>query len=654
MSGLPPDFAASFMDDYFAESDEHLAAVRRNLLLLESAIDGDAQPGVVEELFRRFHSVKGISAMVDLKEAERLAHEMESCLGLVRDRPGALNAAGFEALVDGTTALEQVIAARRSDDTIPDIAAAVDRLRRVGDAVRRESTSRSVDAAAAVGAPAPADRWRVTFVPSADLVGRGINVDAMRARLSAVARIDRVAPRVTEHGAIAFDFDVSGVTEEALRRLRDAGVTYERTADTEVTAGSPRAPVDARPLRAAETAAPAANFVRVDLTRLDDLMRLVGDLVVTRARLEESINRLEDSVPAAAWRPLQEGADAIERQLRDLREGVMRVRLVPVAEIFRRMPFVVRDLARDNGKRVRLETAGQGTEIDKFLVERMMDPVLHLVRNAVSHGLEGPEERVAAGKVPEGTIRLGATTVAEAVVLEVADDGRGLDPAAITERARARGVAVAERDLDGQALLDVICAPGFSTREEADRESGRGVGLSVVRDAVQELAGTLTVETAPGRGTTFRMTLPLTLAITDALIVHVGDRTFAVPQTAVHEVAEVEAGALRAIENNELLTHRGAPLPVYRLGRLFALEPPAADRMHMLVVGTGGGAAGLLVDRISGQREIVVKTLRDPLVAVAGIAGATELGDGRLILILDVAGLTRRLRGRTPPLRAAV
>jgi two-component system, chemotaxis family, sensor kinase CheA len=284
----------------------------------------------------------------------------------------------------------------------------------------------------------------------------------------------------------------------------------------------------------------------------------------------------------------------------------------------------------------------------------MMDPVLHLVRNAISHGIEPPEERIAAGKRPEGTIRLAASTAGESVVLEVNDDGRGMNVESILRRARAEGRTVEEGDAGDRVLLDVICAAGFSTRDEADRGSGRGVGMAVVRDTVQELGGTLTVETAVGRGTTFRAVLPLTLAITDALIVHVGDRTFAVPQAAVYEVGEVDAAALRRIEGHELMVHRGMTLPVVRLARLFSLDAPPRDRMHVIVIGSGAAAVGILVDRISGQREVVVKTWRDPIVKVPGISGATELGDGRLVLIVDAVGLTRTLRGRSAPVRAAM
>jgi two-component system chemotaxis sensor kinase CheA len=376
-------------------------------------------------------------------------------------------------------------------------------------------------------------------------------------------------------------------------------------------------------------------------------MRLAGDLVVTRARLDDTLGRIERHVPSREFRKLQEHESLMERQLRDLRDAIMRVRLVPVGEVFRRMPFVVRDLARDIGKRVQLEVTGQSTEIDKFLIERMMDPILHLVRNAVSHGIETVDRRIAAGKPPEGTIRLGATTIGESVIIEIADDGAGIDLAAVAQRASVPGMQTDTGAVDTRMLLDIICASGFSTREEADRISGRGVGMAVVRETVQELGGALDVSTAPGHGTTFTITLPLTLAVIDAIIAHVGDQTFAVPQSAVQEVIEVDPAELRALERNELLTYRGRALPIVRLARLFHLTTAPRPRLHAIVVGTGLSAVGLLFDRIVGHREIVVKRIADPLIHVAGVAGATELGDGRLVLILDVAALSRGVRGKS-------
>jgi two-component system, chemotaxis family, sensor kinase CheA len=387
-----------------------------------------------------------------------------------------------------------------------------------------------------------------------------------------------------------------------------------------------------------------SHFVRVDLARLDALMRMIGDLVITRSRLEETVTRIEPLVPPRDWRDLQEDVQTLGRELRDLREGVVRVRLVPIGEIFQRMPFVVRDLARESGRKVKVEVRGHDTEIDKFLIERLMDPILHLVRNAVSHGVESPAERVAAGKPPEGNLSLAAATVGDVAVIEVADDGRGVDAEAVAARARAAGLPVPDGGLEGAALLDILCTPGFSTRDVADRASGRGVGMAVVRRTIEELGGTLSIDTARGEGTRFLLELPLTLAIADALIGRVGDDLFAVPQSMVREVIEVEPSDINVLENNELVPYRGGALPMFRLARLFGLREERTRRLHVFVVGQGSAAAGIAVDKIVGQREIVVRAVKDPFIKVDAVAGATDLGNGRVVLILDAMRLAARAR----------
>ena len=377
-------------------------------------------------------------------------------------------------------------------------------------------------------------------------------------------------------------------------------------------------------------------------------MRNVGDLVISRARLTDTLGRLEVHLPSSEWRAVHDNAVVIDRQLRTLREGIMRIRLVPIGEIFRRMPFVVRDLARESGKKITLDLQGQSTEIDKYLIERMMDPVLHLVRNAVSHGIEDPAVRIANGKRPEGTIRLAATTAGEIVTIEVADDGRGVDADAVAARARAAGLPVPAGTPDAATLLALLCAPGFSTKDNADRASGRGVGMAVVKQTIEQLSGTMTLETEPGVGTRFLLQLPLTLAIADALIGRVGVESFAIPQSAVREVIEVASADVRLIEQNELVPYRDGALPIVRLGRLFGIPSEPLNRFHAFVVGSGAAVVGLAVDRIVGQREIVVRAITDPLVRVDGVSGATDLGDGRVVLILDPAKLTHRLAPRRP------
>ncbi|HYV10345.1 MAG TPA: chemotaxis protein CheA, partial [Pyrinomonadaceae bacterium] len=386
------------------------------------------------------------------------------------------------------------------------------------------------------------------------------------------------------------------------------------------------------------TIAPA-SVVRVDLERLDDLMRIIGELVISRTRLEEQLTELKRITSPALWRSLQETNLSMGRQLRDLRESVMRVRMVQIGEIFERMTFVVRDLARESGKKIIVQLSGGETEIDKFLVERMMDPLMHLVRNAVSHGLETVAEREAQGKRSEGLLSLSATTEGEMIVIKIADDGRGIDRNLVINRARARGISHDNTDIDDAALLDLIATPGFSTRDEADRESGRGVGMDVVKKATQELGGRITLATKPGEGTSFTIELPLTLAIAEALIVSVDGQRFAVPQSGVREVFEVESASTKVLENNEIVSYRGKVLPLLRLARVFEMNHERGEKFHVLVIGEDANAVGLVVDRIIGQREIVVRAIKDPIAQSKGIAGATELGDQRVVLILDIGAL---------------
>ena len=646
---------SDFLDDYFAECDEHLMGVRRLMLALEVSVGrADIDRGVLDELFRHFHSLKGISGMVELRPAEDLAHHLEDYLRVLRRGEAILTAEGVDALFDGAQMLEQVIGARRAGTAPPSIDAVVGRIVHLVAMVASPEERASAKAASTPPGAAPlVPRWRCTFVPSAELVARGIGVDAVRKRLSSAGEILNAVPRVTDDGAIAFEFDLAArLDDRTIASWRDEGITIERAAhpvdSDETRVVTPAVPAVAPPVDGDLSSASVApsHVVRVDLARLDDLMRNVGDLVISRARLADTLARVEKSIPAGEWRAIQENAVAIDRQLRTLREGIMRVRLVPVGEIFRRMPFVVRDLARETGKRVRLELRGQGTEIDKFLIERMMDPILHLVRNAISHGIETVEERVAAGKRPEGTIVLSAATAGDIVRMEISDDGRGVDAEAVIARAKAVGLQVPQGTPEANHLLSLLCAPGFSTRDESDRASGRGVGMAVVQSAVEELSGSLSLETTPGAGTRFILELPVTLAITDALIATVGNETFAVPQGAVREVIEVAVSELLQVERNEMTPYRGAALPIVRLGRLFGLPDTTRDRVHVFVVGAGAAGLGIAVDRIVGQREIVVRAIADSLVRVEGISGATDLGDGHVVLILDPAVLARQLRER--------
>ena len=687
-------FQTEFLDDYFAECEEHLTVVRRNLLALESSVNMPRiDRSAVDQLLRSFHSLKGISGMVGVREAEQLAHQMESYLRALRNDQTSLTIEGLDALVAGTKIIEQVIAECRAGIATTDISGILDRLERIVPATATDSsgdggqpvevadpspqspqsTNADEDAQVAAAITRGQKIWRFEFTPVQELAERGVNVSAIRSRLQELGELISASPRLMPKGGIVFEFVVaSGAPEATLEAKFEQwaadGLTYapydgppppDASAQLDapgatITAASPT-PDPAAGRSDGKTAGPSteslgpmpftpSNVVRVDLSRLDDLMRMVGDLVISRSRLDGNLKDVEPDLPPPQWRPLQEANLAMERQLRDLREGMMRVRMVPVGEIFERMHFVVRDLAREYGKKIKLELVGQQTEIDKLVVERMMDPILHLVRNAVSHGLETENERISIGKPPEGRLSLRAHAAAELVVIEIEDDGRGINTEEVARRARALGLIGPDAEVDNATLLDLICAPGFSTRDQADRTSGRGVGMNVVKNAIMGLAGSFEVNTEAGRGTRFTIQLPLTLAIADALIVSAGGQRFAVPQSSVREVIEVETSTIKALENNEIILHRGGALPLLRLAKLFRLEQKAEGRLHAFVVGSGSASVGIAVDRIIGQREVVVRAISDPLIQVPGIAGATELGDGRVVLILDALTLARAVR----------
>jgi two-component system chemotaxis sensor kinase CheA len=334
----------------------------------------------------------------------------------------------------------------------------------------------------------------------------------------------------------------------------------------------------------------------------------------------------------------------MERQVRTLREAVMRARLAPLSEVFLRMPLAVRDLGRSTGKVIQLMIEGGETEIDKALLDRLIDPLMHMVRNAVAHGIEAPAARAAAGKPAEGAIHLRGRTEGEHVIITVEDDGGGITVEQVRAKAKALGWLEDDRPLTNQDLLELLCRPGFSTQESADMGAGRGMGMNAAAEAIAEMGGTLALDTHPGQGARFTIQLPLTLTIIDAFIVEAGGERFAVPQSAVNEVIEVVPAQITRAVKHDLLPYRGGAIPLVSLHHVFGLPRPPAARWLGLVTGANDRQAALLVDQVLGLRETVVRPLADPLVAEPGISGATELGDGSVVLILNCHELIHHYR----------
>jgi two-component system chemotaxis sensor kinase CheA len=677
--------------DFAAECDEHLVAAGKVLLKLESNPDQITR-AQLDELFRNFHTIKGLASMVGVEEIERLAHHLENYLGVVRNNEVPLTVPGVELLIDCTSRFEQLIAAKRNRQPLPSNDDLLSRFGSLlpslppGSARKAESpaeqpsssptkldqdTQDKIDSALQRGLR----MWRITFSPSPTLAEQGISVGTVRQRLVSAGEIISAVPTVVPGAGVTFTFLVGAQTAVTTDTLSGPGTTiepYAVLASVEKPVILPHSPAPS---------ITSSNLVRVDLARLDDLMRTVGELVITRSLLETGLMQIAPQLQPSARRSLEETSSSLDRQLRELRDGVMRVRLVPVREVFARMRYVVRDLMRETKKEVDLHLSGEGTEFDKYLIDRLTDPLLHLVRNAISHGLESAADRRLAGKPPRGRVDLRAATSGGKVIIEVEDDGRGINAEPVFTRAREGGLIADDNSRDGFTLLDVLCLPGFSTRDRADLASGRGVGLDVVRRAIEDLNGTLTLVTTPGQGTRFIVELPITLAIADALLIGAGEATYAVPQTSVREVVLVEPGAITSLENNELLRHYQNVLPLVRIGNVFAgihnsndqlrlgsgtrqsseeavarlpsgsrksgdFRHQDGDRLTALIVGEGKSAVALGADRVIGLREIVVRPLADPLLQVPGIGGATELGDGKPVLILDTVSLIRFARTR--------
>jgi two-component system, chemotaxis family, sensor kinase CheA len=663
---LSPEQRKELLDDFYAECDEQLGAVRSLLAELSTHKPGEAAlPTTLEALFRNLHSIKGNSTIVGLRVAEELAHAAEDYLRALTRSTAKLSEAGLDILHQTSNRLEQIVGAHRTNQVLPAIDDLLVRLREI------IASSPPANAAPPIAAPAPATPpsppagasvsatekmsaargrglhvWQCSFAPTKELDARGVNVAAVRARLSEAGEIISAAPNVRGKGSMSFDFVVAFTASPDPATWGQDGVVLSPLH----APSSPPSP----PKEASESRGPAdqastlfvapSHIVRVDLGRLDDLMRIAGELVIHRSRLEARINEQRGDQSG-----LKEVNLSLSRSLKELRAAITRIRLVPLSEIFARMPFVVRDLSRESGKKVNLVTEGQHTEVDKYLVERLKEPLLHLVRNAFSHGIESPAERAAAAKPTEGTIHLAARPSGDSVLIEIRDDGRGVDATRVVDRAKSMGLAVPDRITDA-TVLRLLCTPGFSTRDEADRASGRGVGMSVVYETLRELGGQLTMDSTPGKGTLFTLRLPLTLSILDTLIISVGPHICAIAQGSVSELLQLDSSVVRTIGATEIIPYRDGVLPITRLHSMFGVTKPSSPTLSVVVVASERGSTGLVVDKIHSQREVVLRPMKDPLIAVPGISGATELGDGRPVLILDPITITN---GAVRPLNPA-
>jgi len=631
-----------FRDTFFQEADEHLGEMESGLLQLE----GNPDPEILNAVFRGAHSIKGASGTFGFEDVAHFTHAMEGLLDRMRSGAVDPSAERIGLLLKSLDTLRRLLDAARSG------AAAPPEAKQTSDSllVAQRAGEYRPDAPVKVRAQdRAAAHWRVRFAPSPEILRQGMDpVLVLRdlGRLGKVVKVEvdlsalpPLASLEADNCYLAWRVELAAEAREA--EIRDVFAFVEDGATIEIQrAAAPEAPA----ARTRALAGTESGTIRVATGKVDKLIDLVGELIIAQSMASQVLEAFQ---PADLNR-LQETFAEVERYTRELQERLMRVRMLPIGNAFSRFPRLIRDLAAATGKQVALQIEGEETELDKSVVERMADPLTHLVRNAFDHGIEPAEERAAAGKPPSGTIGLKARHQGGSVVLEVSDDGRGLDRERILTKARASGLAAGDENPPDEQVFSYIFEPGFSTAATVSDISGRGVGMDVVKKSVEGLNGAIGIRSEPGRGVTFRIQLPLTLAILDGLLLRVGGQRFVLPLVSIMESIAPRKEQLRQVAGGgEVIVLRGEPLPLVRLTRLFEIareeEDEAAGGLAVIVENRGKRLA-LLVDELLGQQQVVIKSLETNFRKVEGAAGATILGDGQPALILDVAAIAEMAR----------
>lgn len=696
--------------EFIAEAQEIVDALNRDLIATEQETrGGEPDPARVNNLFRSAHSLKGISGMFGADAIARLAHALENVLDGMRLGKVNIDAASLDILFGCVEHFSLLIAAastgEKTDDApLQQLMTKLEHLAGGEPTDNRDPLALLELGEDVMGVLTEYEEHRLR-----ENIRRGRRLYLLRSAFdltdfdlglaeldNAIKQLGEVITKLpssqaTDPGKISFDIIVG--SDQSIETLRRA-VGDERT---EIVAiqhramvaappeSTPRLPtsttpseVSAAPVSVSESSSAASGTdsspaavsaagsmppgvggdettsvksvsqtVRVDIARLDRLMNLVGELSLTKVAFQhigDSLKRDLGFTGLAA--ELHKVSRDFERRLSELQAGIMEVRMVPLGNLFERMVRVGRKTGRELGRMVRMEVAGESTELDKLIVEDLADPLMHLIRNAIDHGIELPEERERLGKPAEGLVRLEAQALGNHVVVRVVDDGRGVDVERIVARAVERGLETPERarELTRREVFNLMFLPGFSTRDQVSDFSGRGVGLDVVKTNISELSGIIETVSVSGGGTTFTITLPITLAIIPALIVSVAARNYAIPLNNVQETLAIDARGVKTIERREVISVRGTTVPLIDLRRLFRLdEDGRPSSTYGVIAGVGDNRMALVVDTLVGQQDIVIKSLGRYLRNVRGIAGATELGDQRTILVIDTVDLLNEL-----------
>ena len=672
-----------YMDMFLDESHEHLQSLNDGLLSLE---DNMEDTSVVNEIFRNAHTLKGMSATMGFNKIAELTHEMEDVLDLIRKEQLKLNEDIIDTLFKCVDSLGQMIDSVGNGEA-EDVVDVSDLVKKLSSISKPNQAAAQAAAPAAAAAAAPAENKisiELTDVDK-DVIkqARETGMQAIHVRVTLAetcllksARSYMVMNALDELGDVIksvpsaedleqekFDhsFDVIIITAAEEKAVQDAVNSISEISKVETnvidlaaeekaaaTAPAASAPKAAAPAPAAKKAAPApakkaaaapakkvhhSQSVRVDIEKLDTLMNLMGELVINKVRLEQigQTHRLAD---------LTETLEQMDRVTTDLQNIVMKVRMVPVSSVFNRFPRMVRDIAKELNKEINLTIEGEETELDRTVIDEIGDPIMHLLRNSCDHGVEEPDVRESKGKPRAGEVGLIARHEGNNVVIMVTDDGAGIDAAKIRAKAVEKGMISQEEadKMDDADAVRLIFLPGFSTADHISDISGRGVGMDVVRSKIEALSGHVDVETKIDEGSVFKIKLPLTLAIIQAMLVKVQEEMYAIPLGSIDSTINIQESEIKTVQNKEVIVLRGEIIPIIRMEKMLQVpHVKDSDETFVVVVHTGDAKVGIVVDNLIGQQEIVIKTLGSLFTGLKMFSGATVLGDGRVALILDVA-----------------
>jgi two-component system chemotaxis sensor kinase CheA len=664
---------SGFRDVYLQECAEHLTAMESDLLSIESS---PVQGELLNSIFRAAHSIKGGAGTLGFNEVARFTHVLESLLDNMRAGEIPPSPELTRLLLRSVDTLKELLASTE-DQPSAELLAASEAVRVELDAElcrlpKAEPLATADFSMANPQSAMPKAVYHIHFAPALHIFSRGTNpllllrnlqdvgevvdIQADISRIPTLAALDPTLCYLSWIAKLRTDRAVSDIEDVFAFVEDDAEIRIERAPKLDVAREAPAVeeltvssaaiapPARAVDVKAREKDAPNRNAVRdgasirVPAEKVDKLIDLVGELVIAQSMAAE----IADHFTTGSLPRLREAVAAMARNTRELQERIMAVRMLPVSMVFNRFPRLVHDIAESTGKKIALRMSGEETELDKGVLERMSDPLTHLIRNAADHGLEEPETRLSCGKPEEGLITLRAFHQGGSIVVEVSDDGRGLNTSRIRAKAIERGLIPADTPLSDEQIQLLIFEPGFSTRDQVSDLSGRGVGMDVVKRNVESLNGEVSILSQPGAGSTVRIRLPLTLAILDGLLIRVGAQTYVLPLTSIVEsVRPLRAQICNIAGHGEVAVVRDEPLRLVRLYSQFNIPDAVTDPTLGLIVIVEHGAAkiALLVDELLGQQQVVVKSLETHFRRVDGALGATILGNGRAALILDVSGL---------------